>query len=95
MTCDRTDIFVAMQGHGRNFGPSRNNRHHRLKSIHQLPLDRFGELERGEVAGRLEKLADVRASVVARGRALIANPRYPDKKTMKQVSLLLAAKLRF
>ncbi len=84
-----------MQGHGRNFGPSRNNRHNRLKSNHPLPLDRFGELERADVAGRLEKLADVRSAVVARGRALIANPRYPDKKIMQQISLLLAAKLRF
>ena len=66
-----------------------------MKSNYELPLDRFGELERAKVAGRLEKLADVRSAVVSRGRALIANPRYPDKEIVQQISRLLAQKLRF
>lgn len=58
-----------------------------------LPQDRFNDLERAELVNRLERLADVRASVVARGKALVANPHYPDANIVRQVSRLLADKL--
>ena len=80
-----------MQVHGRNFGASRSNY---LKSNNDLPGDRFNDLERAESLVRLERLADVRSSVVMRGRALVANRNYPDKKILRKVSLLLADKLR-
>lgn len=45
-----------------------------------------------EVAARLERLADVRSTVVARGKALIADPNYPNKKTTRAIAQLLATK---
>jgi len=80
-----------MQGHGRNLRASRNNQ---LKSHNELPQDRFNDLERAESLARLERLCDVRSSVVMRGKALIANRNYPDKKTLRKISELLAAKIR-
>lgn len=79
-----------MQGHRRNFG----SRSSHLKPHQDLPQDRFNDLERAESLARLERLADVRSAVVLRGKALIANRNYPDKKTLRKISLLLAAKLR-
>jgi hypothetical protein len=45
-----------------------------------------------EIAARLERLADVRKSVVARGKALIARPEYPDAKVIRTVADVLASK---
>jgi len=75
----------------RHFGAIRSNQ---LKSDNSLPHDRFSDLERAELVHRLERLADVRSAVVARGKTLVANPNYPDKETIKQISQLLARKLR-
>lgn len=58
-----------------------------------LPQDRFNDLDRAELVNRLERLADVRTAVVARGKALIATPHYPDAKIVRHVSRLLADKL--
>ena len=58
-----------------------------------LPQDRFNDLDRAELVNRLERLADVRTAVVARGKALVANPHYPEPKIVRQISHLLAAKL--
>jgi hypothetical protein len=79
-----------MRVEARNFGAFRSNH---LKSSNSLPQDRFTDLDRMELVNRLERLADVRRSVVARGKALVANPNYPDKRIIKQVSHLLAGKL--
>ena len=78
-----------MEGHGRMFGAFRSND---LKNT-TLPQDRFNDLDRAELVNRLERLADVRTSVVARGKALVANPDYPDAKIVQRVSRLLADKL--
>lgn len=58
-----------------------------------LPENRFNDLERAELVNRLERLADVRTAVVARGKTLVANPNYPDAKIVRKVSRLLADKL--
>ena len=74
-------------------------RHNRASSVSQLkkstdlPQSRFHDLERAESLARLERLSDVRPSVVARGRMLVANPNYPDKKILRRVAYLLAGKL--
>ena len=78
-----------MEGYGRMFGAFRSND---LKNT-SLPHNRFSDLDRAEVVNRLERLADVRTSVVARGKTLVANPHYPDAKIVRQVSRLLADKL--
>ncbi len=80
-----------MQLNGRNIGAVRNNH---LKKSHDLPPDRFIDLERAESLARLERLAAVRSAVVLRGKALLANPTYPDQKIIRQISRLLADKLR-
>jgi hypothetical protein len=64
-----------------------------LKSKNSLPSDRFVDLERADLVNRLERLADVRRAVVERGKALVADPNYPDKKTVQHISRLLAEKL--
>lgn len=64
-----------------------------MKSKNSLPSERFGELERADLVNRLERLADVRRAVVERGKALVADPNYPDKKTVRRISRLLAEKL--
>lgn len=46
--------------------------------------------EPNDMPARLERLSDVRANVVARGKALIANPNYPDQKTIRGVARVLA-----
>ena len=81
----------CMQVDCRNCGVFRSNR---LKSDNSLPQDRFGDLDRAELVSRLDRLADVRRSVVARGKALVANPNYPDQEIVRLISLLLARKLR-
>ena len=81
----------TMRENGRNHRVYRNSQ---LNKSGDLPQDRFGDLERAESLARLERLSDVRASVVARGRALIANPGYPDKEILRRVAWLLAGKLQ-
>ena len=80
-----------MRDYGRNIRGIRSNQ---LKKSNHLSHDRFSDLERAESLARLERLADVRPSVVARGRALIANPQYPDQKILRSIGHLLAGKLR-
>lgn len=80
-----------MEGYVRNFTAFQS---HRLKSKKQLPQDWFNDLENTALGSRLERLADVRRAVVTRGRALIANPDYPDRKIVQAISRLLAVKLR-
>jgi hypothetical protein len=80
----------CMEDRGRNFGLFGSNR---LKSTKQLPQDRFSDLERTELVNRLERLADVRPTVVARGKALVANPNYPGKEIVQEISHLLARHL--
>ena len=80
-----------MRVNGRNLAASRNKH---LKKAHELSADRFSDLDRAESMSRLERLADVRSAVVLRGKALIANPHYPDKKTLRQISRLLANHIR-
>ena len=65
-----------------------------MKSKNQLPQDRFNDLENTALGPRLARLADVRHAVVTRGRALVANPHYPDQKIIREISRLLAVKLR-
>jgi hypothetical protein len=81
---------TSMEFDRRNFDAFRS---YRLKSNNSLPQDRFNDLDRAEVEYRLERLADVRKAVVARGKALVADPSYPDKKTVRAVSRLLAKKM--
>lgn len=78
-----------MEGHGGNFSAFPINR---LKN-NQLALARFSDLNRSEIGNRLDRLADVRSAVVARGRTLVANPHYPDSVIIRQVSRLLSGKL--
>ena len=59
-----------------------------------MPPNRFSDLERAESMARLERLAEVRPSVVLRGKALVANPNYPEKKIVRKISRLLAEKIR-
>ena len=40
----------------------------------------------------LESVADVRGDVVARGKALIADPNYPSKQQLRAVARVLARK---
>ena len=79
-----------MEDYGRNSGTFWGNR---LNSTEISPEVRFCDLERSELTSRLDRLADVRSSVVARGRVLIANPIYPGKRIIRQISLLLAERL--
>ena len=51
-------------------------------------------MERIEVVNRLERLADVRNSVVSRGKTLVANRNYPSKEMIQQMGHLLANKLK-
>lgn len=78
-----------MRVHGRNLKTVNH-----LKKSHDLSTDRFSDLDRAESMARLERLADVRSAVVLRGKALVANPNYPDKKTIHQISRLLANHIR-
>ena len=60
----------------------------------QLSLARFNDLNHGELAPRLDRLADVRKAVVTRGKNLISNPNYPDTVIMEKIGRLFAARLR-
>ena len=80
-----------MRIHGRKLDAFQKNH---LKKSEDLPANRFSDLDRAESMARLERLAEVRTAVVMRGKALIANPNYPDKKTIRQISRLLANHIR-
>lgn len=88
-TCGGQNLI--MQVDAKNFETFRNNH---LNSNYSLPQGRFNDLDRAELEQRLEKLADVRSAVVARGKALLANPNYPDGEILRKVSRLLAGRLR-
>jgi len=66
----------------------------RASELRKKNLRRSVDPQPSEIAARLDRLADVRANVVARGKALVANPNYPDKKTIRAVADLLARKMR-
>jgi hypothetical protein len=91
---DRVDMQrsteESMESHGRIFRGFRSNC---LKN-NQLSLARFSDLNQGELANRLDRLADVRKAAVARGKNLISNPHYPDTVVMEKIGRLLADKLR-
>jgi hypothetical protein len=89
--CGHARTRKDMQVHGRNFGAFRSNL---LKSNNSLSHERFSDLNRTELENRLARLAEVRPAVVARGKALVANPDYPDRDTVKRISHLLATKIR-
>ncbi len=83
-----------MRVDGRNLGSNiRPFRSYQLKNSHHLPRDRFSDLERAESMARLERLSDVRAAVVSRGKALVANPDYPDSRIIRRIGELLASRL--
>lgn len=76
-----------MDFNGRHF---RSFRHSRVNLPIQWTSDRFGNFDRSPSADRLERLAEVRSAVVARGHALLANPDYPSREILQQVGRLLA-----
>lgn len=65
-----------------------------MKSQSQWPQHRSADFDRAHTMERLERLVDIRSKVVARGKALIANPEYPDKEILRKVSHLLAHHIR-
>jgi hypothetical protein len=78
-----------MESHGRNPGAFWSDC---LKN-NQFSLERFSDLERVELIRRLDRLADVRKAVVARGKALVSDPHYPGPAIIRDISKLLAARL--
>ena len=76
---------------GSHFG---SFRHNRVNIPIHWPKGRFNDFDRTQLAERLERLAEVRSAVVARGRALVANAGYPDREIIRHVSHLLAEHLR-
>jgi len=76
---------------GSHFG---SFRHNRVSIPIDWPQGRFSDLDRIPLAERLDRLADVRSAVVARGRALVANPDYPDREIIRHVSHLLSEHLQ-
>jgi hypothetical protein len=80
-----------MDFEGRHFG---SFRHNRVNIPIHWTQDRFGDFDQTQSAGRLERLAEVRSAVVARGRSLIANPNYPDQEIVRKVGRLLAEHIR-
>lgn len=59
----------------------------------QLSTDRFVDVDQAPMSQRLGRLAEVRSRVVARGRVLIANASYPDRRIARAVARLLAVHL--
>jgi hypothetical protein len=76
---------------GRHFG---SFRHNRVSIPIHSSQGRFGDFDRSQLADRLDRLAEVRGAVVARGRALIANSGYPDREIVRHISRLLAEHLQ-
>ena|SRR5436190_1336645 len=85
------DTDEIMRFNARNCGAFRSNH---LKSDNSFPLDRYNDMQRGEVVNRLDRLAEVRSAVVSRGKTLVANPNYPNKEMVQQMGRLLANKLK-
>lgn len=82
----RTERNTSLPSGGRN-GLTLTERK-RVKA--KTNFERAHEPQPGEVAARLDRLADVRRSAVARGKNLIANPDYPSPKVMRAVARVLA-----
>lgn len=61
---------------------------YQMNTSNRLPRDPSPS----ETARRLERIADVRSSVVARGKALVARPEYPEPRVVRAVARLLASK---
>ncbi|HMJ91906.1 MAG TPA: hypothetical protein VK530_18925 [Candidatus Acidoferrum sp.] len=61
-----------------------------MKAQRTNGFPRSHEPQPSELAARLDRLSDVRRSAIARGKTLIANPEYPNQKTMRAVARLLA-----
>lgn len=91
---DRVDMQRArdegMEGHSRSFGAFWSND---LKK-NELLLARCNNFDRAELVSRLARITDVRSSSVARGKALVADPNYPDEVTEGRISRLLTEVLR-
>jgi len=66
------------------------NGRRQVKPQKPMHFERSRDPQPGELAARLDRLSDVRQSAVMRGKALIANPEYPNKKTVRAVARLLA-----
>jgi len=64
-----------------------------LKKDH-LSSFRSSDLHSAEIMNRLTLVAEVRSNFVARGKALIRKPDYPDARTERKIALLLTEKLR-
>jgi len=60
-----------------------------IKPVNSPDLTAFGRSRSLEMS--LAEAPDVRAAVVARGRALIADPNYPSKTQMKKLAHALVA----
>lgn len=71
-----TDVFVCT---GAWVKPERNDN---LRASREAKADDF--------AARVDRLEEVRRDVVARGKMLIADPNYPDARTMRGVAGVLA-----
>jgi hypothetical protein len=69
------------------------NRRKAVKAQRPRNFERSRDPQPGELAARLDRLADVRQSAVTRGKQLIANPEYPNQKTVRAVARLLAKHL--
>jgi hypothetical protein len=80
----------SMEGHSRSFGAFWSN--HLKKN--ELVSARCSNLDRAEFVSQLVGMIDVRSSSVSRGKALIANPNYPNTQTERRNSRLLTEELR-
>ena len=80
----------CMQVECRNCGAFQSRR---LKSDRPLPLNRFAEPDLAELLRRLTDLADVRPTIISRGKALVTDPSYPNPEVVREVGRLLADKL--
>jgi hypothetical protein len=91
---DRMDMQRStdegMEGHSRSFGAFWSN--HLKKN--ELVSARCSNLDRAEFVSQLVGMIDVRSSSVSRGKALIANPNYPNRETERRISRLLTEELR-
>ena len=81
-----------MERHANDFAVQ--GRSNRLKSQNSLSSERFADTNRPESLHRLDRIADVRRLVVARGKLLIANPNYPDRRIIRKISAVLARHLK-
>jgi hypothetical protein len=70
------------------------NRGNRLSNQRANKVTRPGTTQTRSTAERLDRLADVRVRAVARGKLLVADPNYPNKKTLRGVARVLARSWR-